>query len=315
MREFGADIADRKGQRVDIALLGEDGKPRVLIEVKACTDKLGSDPLVQLKGYFPHTPARVCILTNGLIYKFYSEKHDDNKVNLDSEPFLEIDLLKYAQNTVIEDDSIKHLQKFRKKEFDVDEVLSAAEDLKYTNAIKEFFKRQLDAPEEEFVKVVLKSLPFDTMKRNKGEKYGPHVKKALNEIIGERVLKRLAVAEDLEQSPPVETTNAQKEELDIESPSEVLPTKEELECYYIVKAILAKTVDLSRVTQEKGKRVFSIRLDGNIKKPICRLTIAARSRFIEIPEGDKWAKYEFQDVSEVYALDKSIIACTKALLE
>ena len=142
VREFDSDVAGRKGAKVDIALLGEDGKPIILIEVKACTDPLGNDPLLQLKGYFPHTPARVCILTNGLIYKFYSEKFDDNKVNLDSDPFLEFDLLKYAQSTAIEDDAVKQLIKFRKKDFDISGVLNAAEDLKYTNAMREFFKRQ-----------------------------------------------------------------------------------------------------------------------------------------------------------------------------
>jgi len=314
VREFGADIAGKKGEKVDIALLGEDGTPIILIEVKACTDPLGDDPLVQLKRYFPHTPARVCILTNGMIYKFYSEKSDNNKVNLDSEPFLEVDLLKYAQNAAVEDDTIKKLQKFRKKDFDVEEILCAAEDLKYTNAMKEFFKRQLDNPEDEFVKVVLKGLPFDTTKKNKGEKYGPHVKQALIEIIGERVAKRIAAAGDLEQSHLAESPKVQKEEQVAESPSEMLPTEEELECYYIVKAILAKAVDLSRVTQEKGGSRFSIRLDGSMKKPICRLAIGVRSKFIEIPDVDKWIRYDFQDANEIYTLDKKLIERTTVLV-
>jgi len=315
VREFGADIAGKKGEKVDIALLGEDGKPIILIEVKASTDPLKENPLVQLKRYFPHTSARVCILTNGLVYRFYSEKSDDNKINLDSEPFLEVNLLKYAQNTAVEDDSIKQLQKFCKKDFDVEGILSAAEDLKYANAMKEYLQRQLETPEEEFVKVVLRGLPFETLKRNKGEKYGPLVKKAFNEIIGERVAKRIAAAGDLEQSQITEDAKAQKEEHITEVPSEMLPTEEELACYYIVKAILAKmAIDLSRVTQEKGKSGFSIRLDGNVRKLICRFTIAARARFLEIPDAEKWTRYDFKDVSEIYALDKNIVERTKALL-
>jgi len=313
VREFGADIAGKKGEKVDIALLGEDGTPIILIEVKACTNPLGDDPLVQLKRYFPHTPARVGILTNGLVYKFYSEK-SDNKANLDSEPFLEVDVLKYAQNTALEDDTIKKLQKFRKKNFNVEDILSTAEDLKYINAMKEFFKRQLDTPEEEFVKVVLRGLPFDTTKRNKVEKYGSHVKQALSEVIGERVAKRIAAAGDLERGQLTETAEVQNEEKIAESSSEILPTEEELACYYIVKAILAKTVDLSRIAHKKGKTGFSIQLDGSIKKLICRFTIAPRSRFVEIPEAEKWARHDFQDVNEAYELNEKIIERTQALL-
>jgi len=314
VREFGADIAGKKGEKVDIALLGEDGTPIILIEVKACTNPLEEDPRTQLNRYIQNTSAQIGVLTNGLIYKFFSQKHENNQIELDSEPFLEVDLLKYAQNAAVEDDAIKKLQKFRKKDFDVEDILSTAEDLKYTNAMKEFFKRQLDTPEEEFVKVVLRGLPFDTTKRNKVEKYGPHVKQALSEVIGERVAKRIAAAGDLEQSQLAETPKVQKEEHIAESPSEMLPTEEELECYYIVKAILAKTINLSRITHEKGGRTFSIRLDGSVKKPVCRFTIGARSRFVEVPEVEKWTRYDFQYVNEVYALDKKIIERTNALL-
>ena len=305
VREYGADIAGKKGEKVDIALLGEEGKPIILIEVKACTDPLGDDPLVQLKRYFPHTPARVCILTNGLVYKFYSEKSDDNKVTLDSEPFLEVNLLKYTQNTAVEDDSIKQLQKFRKKDFDVEEVLSAAEDLKYANAMKEFFKRQLEEPEEDFVKVVLKGLPFDTTKKNKGEKYGPHVKKALNEVIGERVAKRIAAAGDLEQSQLEETTKLQEETV-IEPQSNVNdPTDQEFEWYYTIKTILRNALPVDQIDYRKLKGDFRICLGGSQNKWICKIATGKDGYLLDIQGDDK--RYVFQDTNSLCDFDKKII--------
>ncbi|MCL2353603.1 MAG: type I restriction enzyme HsdR N-terminal domain-containing protein [Defluviitaleaceae bacterium] len=307
-REYGADIAGKKGEKVDIALLGEDGSPNILIEVKNCKDKLGDDPLTQLQRYFPHTPARVCILTNGLVYKFYSEKSDgNNKTNLDSEPFLEVDLLKYAQSNILEDETIKKLQKFQKKDFDVEEILNAAEDLKYTNAMKEYFKRQLDAPDEEFVRVVIKGLTFETRKRNIGELYAPHVKQALVEIIGERVGKRIAAAGDLERSQVAEVAKVDEEHI-ADASDEITPSQEELDCYYIVKAILARAIDPSRVTLEKTKTVFSIRLDGKRNSNICRLNIGARAKSMQIIEADnKFQRYDFEDINGLYAFEKELI--------
>jgi len=325
VREFDADIAGKKGEKVDIALLGEDGNPIILIEVKSCADALGADPLTQLKRYFPHTPARVCILTNGLIYKFFSEKSDNNKVNLDSEPFLEVNLLKYAQNTAVEDDSIKKLQKFRKKDFDVEEILCAAEDLKYTNAMKEFFKRQLSTPDDEFVKVVLKGLPFDTVKRNRGEKFGPHVKQALNEIIGERVAKRIAAAGDLEKIQLAETSESLKDEhitktAEDSSISEALDgdgitiSEEVLEAIYITKAILAEIVDMSRISYKTTSVYISIIIDGKVSKWICRFMISKRSNSINVinmPAELSTEKIRLDSVNDIYKHRELLLQAAK----
>jgi len=305
VREFGADIAGKKGEKVDIALLGEEGNPIILIEVKSCTGSLGDDPLAQLKRYFPHTSARICILTNGLVYRFFSEKSDNNKVNLDSEPFLEIDLLKYAQNTAIEDESIKKLQRFRKKDFDVEEILSAAEDFKYTNAMKEFFKKQLDSPEEEFVKVVLRGLPFDTRKKNMGEKFAPHVKQALVEIIGERVAKRIAAAGDLEKSQILEDESKSVLVVETETSGTVdddsfTISEEAIEAIYITKAILAEVIETNRVSYKVTTGYVSMIIDNRVSRWVCRFAISKRSKFIYMPADVSGERIRLESINDIY---------------
>jgi len=250
------------------------------------------------------------------VYKFFSEKSDNNKINLDSEPFLEVNLLKYAHNAVIEDDTIVKLKKFRKKDFDVEEILCAAEDLKYTNAMKEFFKRQLEIPNDEFVKVVLKGLPFDTKKKNVGEKFAPHVKQALNEIIGDRVAKRIAAAGALEnvqtevsmlQVNDDVTEAKMSESLDVEG---VVVSEEEIEAVYIIKAILAELIDISRITYKATTTYVSIIVDNKVTRWACRFTISSRSKFIWVLDE----KIRIESLNEIYKHKNLILESVKRYL-
>ena len=86
--EYTADVGIKKGEKVDYAIL-KDGSPIILFECKPCGAKLDSYSS-QLYRYFSVTNARIAILTDGVIYRFYSDLVAQNK--LDERPFLEIDL-------------------------------------------------------------------------------------------------------------------------------------------------------------------------------------------------------------------------------
>ena len=68
--EYTADVGIKKGEKVDYAILDEEGNPSVLIECKWCGDSLEKHGS-QLFRYFSTTTAKFGILTNGIIYKFY----------------------------------------------------------------------------------------------------------------------------------------------------------------------------------------------------------------------------------------------------
>ena len=118
--EFTADVGIKKGERVDYAIVDEDGTPQILIEAKWCgenLDKHGS----QLFRYFSTTKAKFGILTNGIIYRFYTDLDEPNK--MDDRPFLEFNLLDVREPLVAE------LKKFQKNTFDVDMIMTTASEV------------------------------------------------------------------------------------------------------------------------------------------------------------------------------------------
>lgn len=72
----------------------------------------------QLFRYFGATSAKFAILTNGILYRFYTDLDEQNK--MDSVPFFEFNLAEPRENQIVE------LAKFRKSSFDVDSIFSAA---------------------------------------------------------------------------------------------------------------------------------------------------------------------------------------------
>ena len=67
MPEFTADYGLRAGEKVDYAVM-RNGSPVILIECKKLGDSLDASRASQLARYFVHTPARIAVLTDGLIY-------------------------------------------------------------------------------------------------------------------------------------------------------------------------------------------------------------------------------------------------------
>lgn len=121
--EFTADVGTKKGEKVDYAIM-IDGRPAILIEAKPCTDPLTNHD-AQLFRYFTSTEAQFAILTNGLVYKFFSDLQETNK--MDSEPFLEFSLLDPREPIVAE------VKKFHRENFNAEDLFSAASNLQYNH--------------------------------------------------------------------------------------------------------------------------------------------------------------------------------------
>lgn len=82
--EYICDVGTKKGEKVDYAIM-QDGEPVIIIEVKSCDTNLNNKHINQLYRYFSVTNAKFGVLTNGLIYKFYSDLEEPNK--MDDNPF------------------------------------------------------------------------------------------------------------------------------------------------------------------------------------------------------------------------------------
>jgi predicted type IV restriction endonuclease len=143
--ELVADVGTKKGEKVDYAIL-RDGKPIMLFECKKAGAELNINHAGQLFRYFHVTAARFGVLTNGLIYQFFTDLEQQNK--MDEKPFFEFNILDFKERDVEE------LKKFAKAAFDVDTILNTANELKYTRAIQGRLAQLSVAPTEDFVRLV-----------------------------------------------------------------------------------------------------------------------------------------------------------------
>ena len=140
--EFIADIGIKKGEKVDYAIMKE-GVPTILVECKHWSEKL--DPHnSQLFRYFHTTKAKFGLLSNGIIYRFYTDLVEKNK--MDEKPFLEFNV------TDIKDNQIEELKKFHKSYFDVENIVNTASELKFMNELKTFINIEFQNPTENFVR-------------------------------------------------------------------------------------------------------------------------------------------------------------------
>lgn len=301
--EYTADVGIKKGEKVDYAIL-ENNNPVILIECKWCGDPLDKHGS-QLFRYFGTTTAKFGILTNGIIYKFYTDLDESNKMDLT--PFLEIDL------TDLKENYINELKKFCKANFDTDYIVSTASELKYSKLIKESLTKELDNPSDEFVRFLLTDI-YDGQKNQKViDKFKPIVKKSFSSFISEIMNKKItsALKTESEDKEDTQTDDAQKEV----AATKIVTTQEELESFYIIKGLLAGIVDMADITHRDTESYFGILYQDNNRKPICRVNFDTKKKQILIPDEQKnFTRYYINDINEIYNYKDNIIEVAKRYL-
>lgn len=308
--EFTADVGIKKGEKVDYAII-KDGEPVILVECKAITENLDRHDS-QLFRYFGTTTAKFAILTNGLIYRFYTDLDSPNK--MDNDPFLAINILDIRENQVPE------LKKFCKSVFDVDSIFSTASELKYVHEFKAAFTEQLESPSDDFIRFFLQGCYSGPKTQNVLEKFRPILRKALNDLISEMMNDKIKTAlggsggsvSVTESKPAEETSSAPAEDAEPEKKEPaIVTTEEELEAFFIVKNMLSDTVDLHDIKYKDTESYINVLYKGNIRKWICRLRLTPSQKVLIIPdENKKEIKHQLVDI---YDLQKYKAALTEVL--
>jgi len=290
--EFTADVGTKKGEKVDYAIL-LDGEPVMLIECKKVGAGLEHASISQLYRYYSVTSARIALVTNGVQYRFFADLEKPNL--LDSRPFLELDLL------APQDSALREVQKLAKETFDLKRLMDSASELKYMNEIKRVLAAQLDEPEEELVRFVFKALnPGASFTASVREEFTALVKRAFQAFISERVSERLRSALEREDQEALDAAAAEEE---VEEGSGVVTTDEELEGYYIVKAIVSNVVDPDRVFQRDTKTYMGVLLDDNNRKPICRLWFNSKQKYVGLfDENKKEKRVPIESTKDIFLL-------------
>jgi len=292
--EFTADVGTKRGEKADYAIL-KDGKPIMLFECKRKGTNLDEEHASQLYRYFSVTDARFGVLTNGIIYRFYSDLEQPNR--MDSKPFLEFNLLEVDEGVVEE------LKKFAKDEFDADNILTTAKDLKYSREIKRILGEQLVSPSADFVKLFVTNVYSGHRTKAVMEQFQEITKDAFHSFINDRVGDTLksaqsALKKELEPEP---ASIPGSRSSDNDEPK-IVTTDEELESFYIVKAILHDVVNTKRVAIHDHAGFCAILLDDSNRRPICRLYFnnPERKRLGLLDEQKKEERIPIEDVDDIY---------------
>lgn len=267
--EYVADMGDKKGRRVDVAITLGKKDPIMLIECKSVTAKLNDNHFRQLNEYCLYTPtAKVGILSNGIIYNFYTINSKEKK-GLNSKPFFTFNLNNYS---IAE---LETLALFNRQTIEINDILQEAEDVYFLdNFDNAMFKTLVET--DELAKLIFKNMGG----LRTTEKVINQIKSLINSISIKTALDRIIQKEISESN------------------SGIMTTEEEIKAYNVIKTILAmsskiKNGDLDRVGYRDLKNMFIITVDDKQTKKIATVIFKEKSKVIEI-DGNK---YDLEDVS------------------
>lgn len=303
--EFVADVGTKRGEKVDYAIKRDD-EVILLIECKKFGADLRQAETNQLFRYFSVTRARIAILTNGVQYLFFSDLEEPNR--MDVLPFLELNLEDPRASVLAE------LKKLGKEEFDLDRMLDAANELKYTSEIKKVLVAQMEEPEEEFVRFFFtRANPGGRFTSVAKDMFTPLVSKACQQHVREAVSDRLRSAlENEDTRPETEEINGGSESTDSEADG-IVTTEEELEGYRIVRAIACQAVPPHRVFHRDTKTYMGILLDDNNRKPICRLWFNSKQKYVGVFDAEKnETRIPIEELTDIYLLSGSLLESVRA---
>jgi hypothetical protein len=294
--EYITDIGTKKGEKIDYLIL-KDGQPTILIECKHHRQNLDLHD-GQLLRYFHVSKAKFGMLTNGLEYRFYTDLAAANK--MDEKPFLAFNILE------IRDNQIDELKKFHKAAFDVQNIVNTAAELKYMNELKSILATELQNPSEAFVKHFAKQAYDGVITQKVLEQFTTLLKRTSALYISDLVQVRISAA--LNQEKESQTANEQTGiDIELQGEKSVETTQEETEAFLIIKSILRSHIDVSRIVQRDALSYFSVLVDDNNRKPICRLYFNGKKKQIGIfDERKEEVKNEISTLDDIFKLSNEL---------
>ena len=232
--EYIADVAGRKGEKVDYAVMKE-GKPILILECKAASANLNDTNREQLHRYFLTLTSCIGILTNGVRYLFFSTGEDGK--NMDTVPFMDFNLEEVDANLLPE------LAKMRADKFDLQNTLDTVAELRFNRQVKLALAANLENPDPDFVDYFLGKAGIKGIRQKiRDERYQPYTKRAYVEFISEQVDSRLKTA------LAATASRAQEELPPAPPPQEAEYSEAEWQGYYLVKSMLMGIIESERVT-------------------------------------------------------------------
>jgi predicted type IV restriction endonuclease len=292
--EFTCDVGIKKGEKVDYAIC-DGGKVRMLVECKPASTELNISHASQLFRYFATTDARVAVLTNGVIYKFFSDIDSPNK--MDDKPFFTINLSEGMKPA-----DVKTLESFTKHSFDIEKIVHQAGTLKLQSLVYKELVKELESPSEELVKLIASKVQPGRVTPAVRDQFKALITASFASLVRDRVDARLKSALNVSNGDEPAPAPAIAPEEDI------VTTEEETAGFNIIRAIAAKLVDPKRIVMRDAKSYCAILLDNNNRKTIARLHFNGQSvRYLGTFEGKDETRHTVIDPVAIYQHDQAIL--------
>lgn len=296
--EYTADVGNKKGEKVDYAI-NINNKPAILVECKKFDEELHVKHASQLFRYFNTCEAKIALLTNGLQYQFFTDIETPNI--MDTTPYLTLDL------SNLQDYYIKDLVKLSKDKFNLNDIMYAANNLKYLGLIKNTLTTEFTQPSNEFIKFISNKVYHGVLTSKRKETFAPLCKQAMGQFLNDMINKKIKKA--------LNNNKEDEDNITVENKITINTTAEEIEGFHIIKSIVRTVINPNTVVMKDAISYCGILYGNNNRKPIARLYFNTKNKYIATFNNSKEEKkYPISNLNEIYNFSEDIIATAKGYI-
>ncbi len=259
--EYSIQLAKGSVKKVDMVITLTGKSPIMLIECKKSNQNLTKANYNQLAEYFTHhRESKIGILTNGIVYEFYSITWNRNK-RLHDEPFFVFNLNKFTAS------DIEDLAYFHRDKFNVKQIMNTVEERYFLEDFNKALYKTLYPPSDDLIKSIFNNMG--------GSRLTENIRKRIYDLINS-----ISLEEALDKVKLKEGKN---------SKTGIVTTRDELKAFQIIKTILAMSSkinndDLDRVGYKDYKGQFKVIIDDMPSKQICYLVFDKYKKSINIKD-------------------------------
>lgn len=292
--EFTCDVGIKKGEKVDYAICRE-GRVSMLVECKPASSELSVSHASQLFRYFATTDARLALLTNGVVYKFFSDVDTPNR--MDDKPFFTFSL------DSIRKGDVKTLTGFTRENFNIEQIVQEAGNLKLQSLVYKELLKEFEEPSEDFVRLIAARVSPGRFTAQVRDSFRSLIATSFGSLIRDRVTERLTSA--LSASNPAD--DADEAEQAGGGGETVLTTDDENAGFNIIRAIGARLVDPKRIVIRDAHSYCAVLLDDNNRKTIARLHFnSPTTRYLGTFSGKDETRERVSEPVDIYRHEAAI---------
>ena len=216
---------------------------------------------------------------------------------MDNYPFFQFDITDHTEADA------EFVKLFSKGLYDQKKIIDLATGHVYSREIKTLLHSELKNPTKDFIKYIAEKTYLEKQRGRVTDKvmmqYSELVRKNIPSLLDELVSERLMP----------KTKQTTEDDNNAYEDNKIVTTEEEIEAYFIVKAICRQKIESSRVVLRDAQTYCAILLDNNRLKTICRVYLNSNKKYLGIFDANKKeVKYDIQSVDDIFKFADKLFA-------